>query len=107
MQRAKQHPLRYGNRAGARVGEHHDAEPCLRGNNERRVVVIAVAALGPSIETDGPKPRLRDAVPPQAESPRVAMDRVEAAGGLILGHFSHRSGGKNTYRPDSSTAQEH
>ena len=35
------------------------------------------------------------------------MDWVEAADGLIHGHFSHRSAGKNARRPDSSTAQEH
>ena len=35
------------------------------------------------------------------------MDWIEAADGLILGHFSHRSAGKNTCRPDSSAVQEH
>jgi hypothetical protein len=35
------------------------------------------------------------------------MDWGEAADGLIRGHCSHRSAGKNTSRTDRSSAEEH
>src|SRR6266496_6300038 len=94
IERAQPHPLPYDNRscrAAERRGEHHDAELCLRGNDDRRAVVIAIAALDPTVEADCRKAGLRDAVPSEAESSGVVMDWVEAADSLIHGHFSHRS----------------
>src|SRR5262249_60302058 len=78
-----------------------------RARPRRDMVAFAAPPLAQPIKPDARNPRRRTAVPPQAVSEGLVMDWIEAADGLILSHFSHRSAGKNTCRPDSSTVQEH